>query len=358
MSVEVKTGTPLDERLLQESLVRKLFRRPELGAISGAALVWVLFALVAGDRGFVSLRATANFLEVASELGILAVAVALLMIGGEFDLSIGSIIGGAGMTIAILSVEYQWNLWAAIGVALLFSLVVGAINGILVVRTKLPSFIITLGSLFIIRGMTIGLTRLITGRTQVGGIKATTAYDSASKFFASSFEITDPASTRGLPAEFPVSIVWWLVLAAIGTYVLLRTRPGNWIFGIGGDANAARNVGVPVSRMKAILFMVTATSAWLVGTIQVLSAGGADTLRGEQREFYAIIAVVIGGTLLTGGYGSVLGAVFGALTVGMVQQGIIYTGVDSDWFKVFLGAMLIVAVLVNNYIRRRAAEAR
>ncbi|GIV81436.1 MAG: hypothetical protein KatS3mg051_0790 [Anaerolineae bacterium] len=179
MSVEVKTGTPPDERLLQESLAKKLFRRPELGAISGAILVWVLFALVAGDRGFVSLRATANFLEVASELGILAVAVALLMIGGEFDLSIGSIIGGAGMTIAILSVHYQWNLWAAIGVALLFSLAVGAINGILVVRTRLPSFIITLGSLFIIRGMTIGLTRLITGRTQVGGIKATAGYDSA-----------------------------------------------------------------------------------------------------------------------------------------------------------------------------------
>lgn len=358
MSVEVRTGAPPDERLLQESLAKKLFRRPELGAISGAALVWVLFALVAGDRGFVSLRATANFLEVASELGILAVTVALLMIGGEFDLSIGSIIGGAGMTIAILSVQYQWNIWAAIGVALLFSLVVGAINGILVVRTKLPSFIITLGSLFIIRGMTIGLTRLITGRTQVGGIKATDGYDSAASVFASAIGITDPASKRGLPAEFPVSILWWLGLAAIGTYVLLRTRPGNWIFGIGGDANAARNVGVPVSRMKVILFMVTALSAWLVGTIQVLSAGGADTLRGEQREFYAIIAVVIGGTLLTGGYGSVIGAVFGALTVGMVQQGIIYTGVDSDWFMVFLGAMLIVAVLVNNYIRRRAAEAR
>jgi len=106
------------------------------------------------------------------------------------------------------------------------------------------------------------------------------------------------------------------------------------------------------------LFMVTAAAAWLVATIQVLSTGGADTLRGEQREFYAIIAVVIGGTLLTGGYGSAIGAVFGALTVGMVQQGIVFTGIDSDWFLVFLGAMLIVAVLVNNYIRRRASEAK
>jgi simple sugar transport system permease protein len=356
--MKATTGKPPDERLLRESLLKKLFRRPELGAVSGALLVWALFALVAGDRGFLSLRATANFMEVASQLGILAVAVALLMIGGEFDLSIGSIIGGAGMTIAILSVHYGWNIWAAIGVALLFSLIVGAINGILVVRTRLPSFIITLASLFVIRGMTIGLTRLITGRTQVGGVKDTAGYDTAAAIFDSAVQITDPASRRGLPAEFSISILWWLAMAAVATYVLLRTRPGNWIFGIGGDANAARNVGVPVDRVKVTLFMVTAMSAWLVATIQVLSAGGADTLRGEQREFYAIIAVVIGGTLLTGGYGSALGAVFGALTVGMVQQGIIYTGVDSDWFMVFLGAMLIVAVLVNNYIRKRAAEAK
>jgi len=286
------------------------------------------------------------------------VPVALLMIGGEFDLSVGSIIGASGMAIAILSTHYGWNIWAAIAVSLLLALAVGAINGILVIRTRLPSFIITLGSLFIVRGATIGLTRLITGRTQVGHVKNALGYDSAASVFASALKVVDPASKRGLSAEFPVSIFWWLLIAAIATYVLLRTRPGNWIFGMGGDENAARNVGVPVSRMKIALFMTTAAAAWLVATIQVLSTGGADTLRGEQREFYAIIAVVIGGTLLTGGYGSAIGAVFGALTVGMVQQGIVFTGIDSDWFMVFLGAMLIVAVLVNNYIRRRASEAK
>jgi simple sugar transport system permease protein len=206
--------------------------------------------------------------------------------------------------------------------------------------------------------MTFGLTRLITGRTQVGAVKDTLSYDSAASFFASALKIADPASKRGLDAAFPISIFWWLLIAAVATYVLLRTRPGNWIFGIGGDQNAARNVGVPVARMKIILFMATASAAWLVATIQVLSTGSADTLRGEQREFYAIIAVVIGGTLLTGGYGSAIGAVFGALTVGMVQQGIVYTGIDSDWFLVFLGAMLIVAVLINNLIRKRASEAK
>lgn len=347
-----------DERLLRESFLKRWLRRPELGAVGGAVLVWIFFAVVAGNRGFLSLRGAANYLEVASELGILAVAVALLMIGGEFDLSVGSMIGAAGMITAILSVHYGWNIWAAILVSLFFALIVGAINGILVIRTKLPSFIITLGSLFIIRGATIGLTRLITGRTQIGGVKGALGYDSASALFTSGVQIVDPASQRGLSADFPISIFWWLLIAAVATYVLLRTRPGNWIFGIGGDEDAARNVGVPVDRMKIILFMLTAAAAWLVATTQVLATGGADTLRGEQREFYAIIAVVIGGTLLTGGYGSAIGAVFGALIVGMVQQGIIFTGIDSDWFMVFLGAMLIVAVLVNNYIRKHAAEAK
>ena len=347
-----------DERVRQESWLTKLLSRPELGAASGAILVWIFFALTAGNRGFLSLRGTATYLEIAAELGILAIAVSLLMIGGEFDLSIGSMIGATGMVTAILSVEYGWNIWAAIFVSLLMALAIGAVNGFLVVRTKLPSFIITLASLFIVRGGTIGVTRLITGRTQVGGIKDVAGYNSAVKIFANNLKILDPASSRGLDAAFAISILWWLAIAATATWILLRTRPGNWIFGLGGDENAARNVGVPVNALKIALFMTTAMSAWLVSTIQVISVGSADTLRGELREFLAIIAVVIGGTLLTGGYGSAIGAVFGALIFGMVQQGIVFTGVDSDWFQVFMGAMLIIAVLVNNFIRIRALGAK
>lgn len=346
-----------DERVRRESTLKRLLRRPELGAISGAVLVWIFFAFTAGERGFLSFRGTASYLEISAELGILAIAVSLLMIGGEFDLSVGSMIGAAGMMTAILSVEMGWNIWAAIFASLIMALAVGALNGFLVIRTKLPSFIITLGTLFIVRGATIGLTRLITGRTQVGGVRNTIGYGSAETFFASNLVIPDPFSPRNLNAEFPVSILWWLLIAAIATFVLLRTRPGNWIFGIGGDQNAARNVGVPVDKLKIALFMTTAAAAWLVATIQVINVGSADTLRGTQREFYAIIAVVIGGTLLTGGYGSAIGAVFGALIFGMVQQGIVFTGVDTDWFQVFMGTMLIVAVLVNNYIRKRASEA-
>lgn len=350
-----------DERLLRESPLKKLLRRPELAAVFGAILVWVIFALlgVANDRrGFLTLAGTANYLEVAAQVGILGVAVTLLMIGGEFDLSVGSIVGAAGMMIAILSAEYRWNIWAAILAALVVSLVIGFINGWLVIKTRLPSFIITLASLFIVRGATIALTRLITGRTQVGGLNTTVGFDSAKEIFDSVIRIPDPGNTRGIPAEFPISIIWWLVIAGIATYVLLRTRPGNWIFGIGGDSNAARNAGVPVDRMKIILFMTTAAAAWLVATITVISASGADTLRGQGVEFRAIIVAVIGGTLLTGGFGSAIGAVFGALIFGIVQQGIFFTGIDSDWFQVVLGAMLIGAVLFNNYIRKRVSESR
>jgi simple sugar transport system permease protein len=339
-----------DERVARVSLLRRLLVRPEMGAIAGAIAVWIFFAIVAGSTGFLTLRGTSTYLNVSAELGILAVAVALLMIGGEFDLSIGSITGATGMIIAILATQYNWNIWAAIVVAVLFALGIGALNGYLVLRTRLPSFIVTLGSLYVLRGLTIGFTRLITGRTQVGGLDLAPGYDSASAIFASNIQIAG--------VGFSISILWWLVLTALATWMLLRTKFGNWIFGVGGDANAARNVGVPVSRVKILLFMMTALAACLVAIIDAVNFTGADVLRGTGNEFLTIIAVVVGGTLLTGGYGSAIGAAFGALIFGMVRQGIVFARVDADWYQVFLGVMLLAAVLLNGYVRKYAMEAR
>lgn len=345
-------GTPDEkiERVIETSLLRRLISRPELGAAGGALVVWIFFVVVAGDQGFLTLRGTATYLEVSAELGILAVAVALLMIGGEFDLSVGSMIGASGMITTILSVEYGWPLSVVLVVVLAFAVLVGCFNGYLVLRTGLPSFIITLASLFIFRGATIGGTRLVTGRTQVGGLNEATGYEWAYTVFASDISL--------FGAGFPVSIVWWIGLAALGSWVLQRTRFGNWIYAVGGDAEAARNTGVPVRRVKLLLFILTAMAASLVGVVQAVSFSGADVLRGELREFFAIIVVVIGGTLLTGGYGTVIGAVFGALIFGMVRQGIVFTGVDADWFQVFLGGMLLIAVLVNNWVRQQAMQNR
>jgi simple sugar transport system permease protein len=342
MAVEV-APRKADERLRREGLIRRLLYRPELGALAGAIIVWGYFAIRVGDL-WVGKEGTADYLEVSAELGILAVAVSLLMIAGEFDLSIGSMIGTTSITIAYLSGEQGWPVWGSIAVAVALALVIGFINGMLVVKTALPSFIITLGTLFILRGATIGETRSLTGRTQISLSGEEDGYHSAVKAFGSEID------------GYAVSILWWLGFAVIATWVLLRTRFGNWIFGAGGNPQAARNVGVPVARVKVALFMLTALAACLVAIIQVVKFQGADVLRGGNKEFEAIIATVIGGTLLTGGYGSAVGACLGALIFGMVQIGLVLQGVSSDWYQAFIGAMLIIAVLVNRYIRRFATR--
>jgi simple sugar transport system permease protein len=324
--------------------VKRLLAAPEVGPLVGLVLVWVFFAIIAG-RPFTSLEGTAAYLNAAAPLGILAVAVALLMIGGEFDLSVGSLIGVSGMAVMLLTVEAGWPLSAAIPATLALCAAIGMANGLLVVRTSVPSFLVTLGTLFVLRGLTIAVTRLLTGRTQVGGLAATPDYDAWRALLASSLGLVR------------VSVLWWIGIALLATWLLRRTRAGNWIYASGGGAEAARNSGVPVQRVKVALFAATAIAAGLVGVMQAVQFTGADALRGEGQEFRAIIAAVIGGTLLTGGYGSAIGAAFGALIFGMVQQGIVITGADADWFQVFLGALLVAAVLVNDWTRRRALAA-
>ena len=359
-----------DERLKETPLIRRLMIRPELGAVAGAILVLLFFAIVAGRSGMFSMLGVVTFLEVSAQLGIIAIAAALLMIAGEFDLSVGSMIGFAGIVIAIPAAEWGWPLWLCIVIAFGVAVLVGYINGMVVIRTGLPSFIVTLASLFILRGITIGITRALTGRTQIPGLRPLVEQDWLARIFAGRIGtglfqwmahagwIT--ARGEGTPQVpgIPMSILWWLLLTVVATYILLRTRIGNWIFASGGDAAAARNVGVPVRQVKIGLFIATALAATLFATIQSLVAGSADVLRGDQKEFEAIIASVIGGCLLTGGYGSAIGASFGALIFGTVEQGIFYTGVNTDWFKVFLGGMLLIAVMFNTYVRRKVTGGR
>jgi simple sugar transport system permease protein len=306
---------------------------PEIAALTGAVLVWLVFALSAGPA-FRSLAATSAILAAAAPLAVLATAVALLMIGGEFDLSVGSVIGVSGMSIMLLTQHSGMTLLPALLISLVVALAIGLLNGLLVTRTGLPSFIVTLGTLFIIRGLTIAVTRLLTRRTQIGGLADVTGYDAAHLIFGN-------------------SLAWCAALALVAAWVLQRTHWGNWIFAVGGNADAAMRAGVPVKRVKIALFMTTAAASWLVAVLQVVQFTGADALRGEGQEFRAIVAAVIGGTLLSGGYGSALGVVLGALIFGMVQQGIVISGIDADWFQVFLGMMLVIAVIANDYIRRR-----
>ncbi|MGP4802903.1 ABC transporter permease [Agrobacterium cavarae] len=366
----IPAAASADERLRKVGVITQIMRRPELGAVAGLILVMVFFFMTA-DRSMFTLAGAMTILAPASQLGILAIAAALLMIGGEFDLSIGSMVAFAGLIFGILVTNYDQPLSIAILLTFLFSGVVGAINGQIVIRTRLPSFIVTLAFLFILRGLTlVGLKWATGGSTQLRGISSAVEGSPLLKIFSGqAFEglflwlgqqgITETFD-NGLPkvTGVPVSVIWFILIAIVATWVLLRTRTGNWIFAAGGDPSAARNSGVPVNRVKTSLFALTACAAALVAIITVLDAGSTDARRGFQKEFEAIIAAVIGGCLLTGGYGSAIGAFFGAVIFGMVSIGLTYTQFDSDWFQVFLGSMLLLAVLFNNFIRRRVTGER
>ncbi len=325
--------------------LRRRLARPEIAAAVGAIAVWLLFAVLAGAP-FRSGAGTAAVLNAAAPLGILAAAVALLMIAGEFDLSVGSTVGAAGMALLLLTQHFGWALWPAVIASLVLAALVGLANGWLVVRTGLPSFLVTLGTMYVVRGLTIALSRMFTGRTQLSGLELAPGF---------------PDLRGALGSDLgPISaaVFWWLACALAAEWVLRRTRFGNWTFAAGGAPAAAREAGVPVARVKIVLFVATSLAAALVAVLQAARYGGADALRGEGQEFRAIVAAVIGGTLLAGGYGSAIGALLGALVFGMVQQGIVITGIDADWFQVVLGALLVAAVLFNDWVRRSAEAGR
>ncbi|GGN30615.1 MULTISPECIES: ABC transporter permease [Marinomonas] len=364
---EKSTG---DERVRKVPAWKRLLHRPEFGAISGTVLVFVFFLITAGDSGMFASDGIMNWTTVSAQLGLIAISACLLMIAGEFDLSIGSMIGFAGMMMTIPAVYWGWPIWGAILFAFAGAMLIGFLNGYIVVKTGLPSFIVSLAFLFMLRGLTIALSILFTNRTIVGGIDKYADGDwlaavfggvigkSLFVWFANIGLISSYDDGTPVVEGIPMVIVWCVFLAIAASWILLRTKYGNWIFATGGDDKAARNVGVPVDKVKISLFMFTAFTATVYAACQVFEFGSASADRGVLKEFEAIIAVVIGGALLTGGYGSVIGACFGALIFGVVQMGIFFTGIDSDWFRVFLGAMLLIAVLFNNYIRKKVTEAR
>ncbi|MEZ5477057.1 MAG: ABC transporter permease [Thiolinea sp.] len=354
-----------DERLANVNPLKALLQRPEVGAIVGLIAVIIFFVIYADVRMF-SLAGIMNFMQPAAQLGILAIAAALLMVGGEFDLSIGSMIAFAGLALGVPLVLWGWPLWLCILFAFAVAMAVGALNGFIVLRSGLPSFIVTLAFLFVLRGLTLVGLKEATGTTQLRGIKEAAGDSWLMEIFAGdAFEwlfswLADmnmiETFKNGTPKVqgIPVEIIWFIVLALLASRLLNKTRFGNWIFAAGGDPQAARNVGVPVNRVKIVLFMLTAMAATLVAIITVLEFGTSDASRGLLKEFHAIIAAVIGGCLLTGGYGSAIGAMIGAIIFGMVQIGITYTNINLDWFQVFMGAILLIAVVLNNWVRRKA----
>lgn len=290
-------GAASDERLRGEAWFQRFLNRPEFAAISGAVLVFAVFAFGAGGSGMFNLDGIMNWSQVAAYLGILAVGACLLMVAGEFDLSIGSMIGFAGMMVAIPTVYFHWPIWLAVLFAFAGSMALGALNGYLVMRTKLPSFIVTLAFLFILRGLTLALSIMFADRTIVSGLGDYAHADPVVHFLfqgVAFHELFRSLAHAGvgrlldngepLVPGVPKVLLWWLAVTAVGAFVLAKTRYGNWILAAGGDAHAAKNVGVPVRRVKISLFVLTAFCACLFAVLQVADIGSAAADRGLQRN--------------------------------------------------------------------------
>ncbi|MET1035828.1 MAG: ABC transporter permease [Arthrobacter sp.] len=333
-----------DDRVATKSTLAKLLGRPEIGALVGAVALFAFFAVVAPV--FLQPSSFATVLYGASTIGIMAVGVSLLMIGGEFDLSTGVAVISSALAASLFSWYFTTNVWVGVIVALLVSLSIGFINGWILIKTKLPSFIVTLATFLMLTGLNLGLTRLIGGSVSTPSIARMDGFDSARAVFASSVGI--------FGVDVKITVFFWIGLVAVASWILLRTKVGNWIFAVGGDANAARAVGVPVVRTKIGLFMGVGLCGWLLGMHNLFAFDTVQSGEGVGNEFLYIIAAVIGGCLLTGGYGSAVGGAIGAFIFGMANKGIVYAEWNPDWFKFFLGLMLLLATIVNVAVKKRA----
>jgi simple sugar transport system permease protein len=315
--------------------LRRFLLRPEAGGAISALVVFIFFAVLAGQNGFLTVLGTADWLDTASELGIIAVPIGMLMIAGEFDLSIGSVVGASSMIVAICAGYYSLSPWVGVGLAFAAAAGIGFVNGLIVVWTKLPSFIVTLATMLMITGGMLGISIALTGSTSISAI----ATGSAAVLFTSKWQ------------ELHVSILYWLVLTAIATWVMQRTPFGNWVYATGGNGTTARLAGVPLERVKVILFMCSSLGAALAGTIETLTFQNGNITLGSAYVFTGIAASVIGGILLTGGYGSPVGSVFGSLTYGIVSMGVFFLGWNADLTELFIGLLLLLAVLANHRLR-------
>lgn len=313
-------------------------RRPEAGAFLGLLAVLIFFGIF-GGLTFLQIAGASSWLNVAANLGVIAIPVGLLMIAGELDISVGAMVPAGAMTTAILSGHFGLPIWAGIAAALAFGLLIGLINGIMVIRTAVPSLIVTLGSLFAVQGLVLALSVLVTKSTSVA-LKT----EGLAKAIFGDFVF----------GQMQVMFVWWILLTIAYVFFVHYSRFGNWIFAMGGDKVSARNAGIPTSRLTIALFMMSSTSAAFVGVCQAILYNSAQVSGGQSFIFNSIISVVVGGVLLTGGFGSVIGIFFGTITFAIVTQGIYYTNFDRNWSSLIIGVLLLLAVLMNNTFRKMA----
>lgn len=337
------------------SALRSFVRRPEAGAAAAFFLLLFFFSYFGSDKQFVTALGTSTWLNFASKVGIVAIPIGFLMIAGELDISIGALIPAGGIVLAMAVEVYGLNFWLGAGLSLTVAAAIGYINGLLVTRTNVPSLIVTLATLFVIAGLNAYVSKQLAGTTQhslqdVGVVSEFLLGDYHSLIIGP--EKTGFTVFQSLQSSFFI----WVVFAVVCFFILHVSPWGNWIFAMGGDQTSARNAGIPTARLKIGLFILSAVAAGLVGMTEAVLANSASTTTQFGMIFNAIICVVVGGVLLTGGYGTVTGIVFGTLTFGIVFQGINFTTFDKDLNLLFIGGLLLFAVLMNETFRRMATN--
>lgn len=333
-----------------------LFRRPEAGAAAGFILILVFFGWFGVEKNFLTALGTSTWLNFASKVGIIAIPIAFLMIAGELDISVGAMIPAGGIVLAISVEQFGFNIWLGVLFSFAIAAIIGWVNGMLVTRTQVPSLIVTLATLFVVAGLNAYISKQIAGTTQhslpdAGVVSEFILGDYHSLTFGEGENVV--TIFRSLQSSF---FIW--IVVAVGCFFVLHVSPwGNWIFAMGGDQESARNAGIPTNRLKISLFMLSAMAAALVGMTEAVLANTASTTTQFGMIFNSIICVVVGGVLLTGGFGTVTGVVFGTLTFGIVFQGINFTAFDKDLNMLFIGALLLIAVLMNDTFRNLATSA-
>ena len=358
------------DRMAKETGLQRMIRRPEMGAF--VVMIVIIFALFWASEGKAfNALGLKNNIKIIAQYGIIATGAAMLMIAGEFDLSIGSMIGFAGMAMAMM---LKWGLPFGLGEATPFTafiftmamtLSLGWMIGTVVVRSGLSSFIVTLAFLFFMRGVTEVAFRLINQSTQISGLpdyKVDSWFANIiggelfGWFYDAWFWLGGNLNRRGEQwvEGFDARFLWWLVISGVAYFVMSRTQIGNWIYATGDNKEAARANGVPTNKVKIGLFMFTAFCATMFAACQVFDTNTSDAAKGNLMELFAIAIAVVGGTLMTGGFGSIVGVVFGAITVGLVSNAVFFIpAIDGAWFRVFLGGILLAAVFANERIRKR-----
>ena len=370
MSAKNSSARRESDRLQKGGFFTQLRRRPEAGSFLVMVAVIVGIAFASNGNAFNALGLKNN-MSIIAQFGIIATGASLLMIAGDFDLSIGSMIGFAGMSMAMMM---KYGLPFGLGEAtplfaflltLCMTLFLGWLIGTIVVRSQLSSFIVTLSFLFFLRGLTEVCFRVINQSTQISGLpdfKETSWFADlmGGEIFGFFFDIwhalggnLNRAGNQWV-SGFDARVLWWLIVAAVAYYVLSRSQFGNWIYATGDNRESARANGVPVNRVRISLFMTTAFCATLFAACQVFDTNTADAAKGNLKELEAIAIAVVGGTLMTGGFGSVIGVVFGAVTFGLVANAVFFIpAIDGSYYRVFVGVVLLTAVFLNESVRKR-----